>query len=418
MHLSVKEGGCGFHSHFTYDLRKFYVGSALLASPTVAAATGLVVGQCFLENTPPASVSEQILANSVHLLERAGIPAPDFAYGGPVEADTYLHAVAQTFGEFHRSELCRLFEEADDDASKARLLSCGGVGAQWLVSLPTDPRLCFEDDDFVSVVRLRLGLDTFTAGRCPHVNADGVPCTDVCDRQGRHLFKCQTGGGWIMAHDSTLAEYCHLVMGSDGIPGAEVEWKPHVSAWPRRTRDAEADVGFYRLPGMRDTYVDGVISYADPATYPGCESTPGHVAELKKRDKHRDHPVFDARYRRQVPFDFVALSFERHGRWAKETVSFTKETVPLPRVWSPQKDPPLVRCDCLCDPAGEREDLARGAGACFGLGSSGVAALGFWLRPRPKRRRGLTRFARRARVAVKVFLTEPGLGVVTFFGHV
>ena len=38
-----------------------------------------------------------------------------------------------------------------------------------------------------------------------------------------------------------------------------------------------------------------------------------------------DHPVFDARFRRQVPFDFVALSFERHGRWAKETISFTKK---------------------------------------------------------------------------------------------
>ena len=128
-----------------------------------------------------------------------------------------------------------------------------------------------------------------------------------------------------MAHDSTLVEFCHLIKGPDGIPGAEVEWKPHVAAWPRQTRDAEADVGFYRLPGMRDTYVDGVISYADPATYPGCESTAGHVAELKKREKHRTHPVFDARLRRQVPFDFVALSFERHGRWAKETVSFTKK---------------------------------------------------------------------------------------------
>ena len=73
---------------------------------------------------------------------------------------------------------------------------------------------------------------------------------------------------------------------------------------------------------MRDTYVDAVISYADPATYAGCESTPGHVAELKKRDKHRDHPVFDAQLRRRVPFDFVALSFERHGWWANETVSF------------------------------------------------------------------------------------------------
>ena len=116
-----------------------------------------------------------------------------------------------------------------------------------------------------------------------------------------------------------------MVQGPDGIPGAVFEWKPHVPAWPRRTRDAEADVGFYRLPGMRDTYVDAVISYADPATYAGCESTPGHVAELKKRDKHRDHPVFDAHLRRRVPFDFVALSFERHGRWANETVSFTKK---------------------------------------------------------------------------------------------
>ena len=128
-----------------------------------------------------------------------------------------------------------------------------------------------------------------------------------------------------MAHDSTLVEFCHLVKSPDGISGAEVDWKPHVAEWPRRTRDAEADVGFYRLPGMRDTYVDGVISYADPATYPGCEHTPGHVAELKKRDKERDHPVFDTHLRRRVPFDFVALSFERHGRWANATVSFTKK---------------------------------------------------------------------------------------------
>ena len=128
-----------------------------------------------------------------------------------------------------------------------------------------------------------------------------------------------------MAHDSVLTDFSNLVKGVDGIAGAFWEWKPHVAAWPRRTRDAEADVGFFRLPGMRDTYVDGVISYADPATYPGCESTPGHVAELKKRDKHRSHPVFDANLRRRVPFDFVALSFERHGQWAKEAVIFTKK---------------------------------------------------------------------------------------------
>ena len=35
MQLPVKEGGCGFHSHSIMDLHKFYVSSALLASPTV-----------------------------------------------------------------------------------------------------------------------------------------------------------------------------------------------------------------------------------------------------------------------------------------------------------------------------------------------------------------------------------------------
>ena len=87
-----------------------------------------------------------------------------------------------------------------------------------------------------------------------------------------------------MAHDSMLAEFSHLLLGQDGVTGAEVVWKPHVSAWPRRTRNAEADVGFYRLPGLRDT-------------------------ELNRREKHREHPVFDAGLRRRVPFDFVALNF-------------------------------------------------------------------------------------------------------------
>ena len=112
---------------------------------------------------------------------------------------------------------------------------------------------------------------------------------------------------------------------AEGIPGVQAEWKPRVDAWPCSTRGAEADVGFFRIPGSRDTYVDAVCSYANPQTYRGCESTAGTVAELKARQKNADHPVFDANNRRRLhPFDFCALSFERHGDWAKETVGFTK----------------------------------------------------------------------------------------------
>ena len=52
----------------------------------------------------------------------------------------------------------------------------------------------------------------------------------------------------------------------------------------------------------------------------------GKVAEEKARDKNRDHPVFDPQtHRRMHAFDFCALSFERHGFWAKETVGFVKK---------------------------------------------------------------------------------------------
>ena len=205
MQLPVKEGGFGFHSHSLMDLHKFSVASAVLAGPTVEAAAGFALGQNLNEEVESLPPSDRVLANSVHLLERAGIPAPDFAQAGPAEADVYLASVAKRFGELNRFALQDRFSEANDTDSQARLLSCGGIGAQWLVSLPADPRLSFTDDDFVSVVRLRLGFDVFTEGRCPHVNTDGVQCQEVCDRKGKHLFKCQTGGGWIMAHDGMLS---------------------------------------------------------------------------------------------------------------------------------------------------------------------------------------------------------------------
>ena len=85
-------------------------------------------------------------------------------------------------------------------------------------------------------------------------------------------------------------------------------------------------MGFFRIPGSRDTYVDAVCSYATPDNCASCEHTAGAVAEMKARQKNADHPVFDRiNHRRLHPFDFCALSFERHGYWAKETVNFTKK---------------------------------------------------------------------------------------------
>ena len=36
----------------------------------------------------------------------------------------------------------------------------------------------------------------------PHINADGVACVATCDRQGRHLLSCPSGGGYFIGHDN------------------------------------------------------------------------------------------------------------------------------------------------------------------------------------------------------------------------
>ena len=219
-----------------------------------------------------------------------------------------------------------LLPRLEYDRARARVLSAGGVGAQWLATAPTSYLHQLKDEDMRSDIRFRLGSETFTGSFCPHVTAEGVECGAECDREGYHLLACSPGGGYFVGHDSVCATVSGLAAGHDGIPGVVADWKPRVEVWPRATRGAEADVGFYRLPGSRDTYVDAVVSLANPETYAGCEVTAGKVAEAKARDKNRDHPIFNSQtHRRMHPFDFCALSFERHGFWAKETVGFIKK---------------------------------------------------------------------------------------------
>ena len=99
------------------------------------------------------------------------------------------------------------------------------------------------------------------------------------------MLSCPSGGGYFIGHDNVCATYCQLAAGADGIPGVVAAWKPQVDVWPRATRGAEADAGFFRIPGSRDTYVDAVCSYANPQTYAGCENTAGKVAERKANKK-------------------------------------------------------------------------------------------------------------------------------------
>ena len=171
----------------------------------------------------------------------------------------------------------------------------------------------FTDDEFRINTRFHLGLETNSLEICPHISSEGVSCDAACDRRGYHLLQCPSGGGYFVGHDTVCAEIGDLAGGAEGIPGVVVDWKAQVDAWPRATRGYEADVALYNIPGERDIYLDGVISLANPRSYPGCENRAGKVAELWARRKNAEHPVFDRNTgRRLQPFDFRALAFERH----------------------------------------------------------------------------------------------------------
>ena len=331
--LPLKDGGCGLRSHTLNELRRLFVSSAMLIAPAVHAAIGQRIGvapdlnDIFAEDVSPF---ETCLEDCIENLQTdLDIFRPDFARADPVVAKVWAAGVSEKMHKTEKSKMNDLFATLplrDCKRAEARVLSSSGIGGQWLATAPTGYLNQILDEDMRSDIRFRLGKETFSATVCPHVNADGVECGAECDREGYHLLACSPGGGYFVGHDSVCATVSSLASGVDGIPGVVADWKPHVEVWPRATRGAEADVGFYRIPGSRDTYVDAVCSLANPETYPGCERKAGKVAERKARDKNRDHPVFDPQtHRRMHAFDFCALSFERHGFWAKETVGFVKK---------------------------------------------------------------------------------------------
>ena len=326
--LALKEGGCGIRSHDLKELQRLYISSALLVAPAVLAATGERIGTDASDAREGGSYDGR-LERSIRDIIAYGGSRPDFTAGGPVSANVWAYSISLKFNKILTAKLehlHRMLPLEDCKRARARVKSCSGPGAQWLATLPTGPKTSFSDDDFRAIMRFRLGLETNNLEFCPHISAEGVQCQSHCDEFGYHLQQCPSGGGYFIGHDTVCAEFGNLAGGTEGIPGVQLDWKAKVDSWPRATRGYEADVGIFRIPGERDLYVDGVLSLANPSTYPGCENKAGRVAELWAKRKNAEHPVFDRNTgRRLQPFDFRALAFERHGFIAKETVGIVRK---------------------------------------------------------------------------------------------
>ena len=70
----------------------------------------------------------------------AGISRPDFESPGPIASKAWATGVAEKLYKKTTAELAASFDnlpEVECKHAKARLLSCGGIGAQWLAQAPT-----------------------------------------------------------------------------------------------------------------------------------------------------------------------------------------------------------------------------------------------------------------------------------------
>ena len=72
----------------------------------------------------------------------------------------------------------------DCKRARARIKSCSGIGAQWVAAIPTGPKTMLNDEIVRLCMRFRLGLETNALEFCPHVSAEGVACEHKYDRFG------------------------------------------------------------------------------------------------------------------------------------------------------------------------------------------------------------------------------------------
>ena len=113
------------------------------------------------------------MRSSIENLSADGISSPDFNVVGPRSAKKWASGASE---KLYKNIKHALEEDLENlprlecKYANARILSCGGTGAQWLAQAPTCHLTQLNDDDMRTVIRFRLGKETFCADVCPHIN--------------------------------------------------------------------------------------------------------------------------------------------------------------------------------------------------------------------------------------------------------
>jgi hypothetical protein len=164
-----------------------------------------------------------------------------------------------------RSTLVRLQANADERGC-ARLHSCGGPSAgRAFIAVPLLPILAFNDQDWSSAVRWRLGLAQCAPdARCQLSAADAQePCGAFLDSLGDHTQVCGKGPGFILRHDpicDSLAWGC-IEAGAHTRREAWIRGATRQRGRGGRPRPARLDVWAFGTLDLVDELLDVVVKH-------------------------------------------------------------------------------------------------------------------------------------------------------------
>jgi hypothetical protein len=124
-----------------------------------------------------------------------------------------------------------------ENKSKARIRSCGGTGGgDFLMVTPTSPDHTFDNLEFKTSLRWRLGLPIHSSGMvCARHTLKKGPCNSLMEETGEHAVICNAGGinikrrNWLrdlLAHACACAKLHTLTE----------QYIPELTKWTKKSR--------------------------------------------------------------------------------------------------------------------------------------------------------------------------------------
>ena len=162
----------------------------------------------------------------------------------------------------------------------------GPESGRWLSATPAETGTQMQDDEFITAMRLRLGLTVHTKTLCGRVSASGQKsCGDPMDPHGNHALTCKWGGLGTKMHDAC----CLRLWQAAKETGAGVLREQVIPALQTPTRrEPRVDLEVWGLHGLEHSLFDFTMCIPSAARYAQKDDAAAPaIAEARKR---REYP--------------------------------------------------------------------------------------------------------------------------------